>query len=61
MGLFASRDEFAWAYMLLLSEHDETWVGWPALNVAIMDRWSRSGLAYIKAKAWKLLREAGEV
>lgn len=27
---------------------------WVALNEAIMDKWSRAGLIYVKEKAWKL-------
>lgn len=32
-------------------------IDWPRINRAIMDRWSRSGLKYIKTKAWKILHE----
>ena len=28
------------------------------LNLAIIDRWSKSGLLHIKDKAWKILRSA---
>lgn len=30
-------------------------VDWPAINRAIIDRWSLSGLKWIKARAWKIL------
>lgn len=26
---------------------------WPGINKAILTRWKKSGLMYIKAKAWK--------
>lgn len=29
---------------------------WSALNARILARWSRSGLIYIKTKAWKIAR-----
>ena len=52
--LFASRDEIAEAYADLLVEKPATWGVWPTLNLAIMDRWSRSGLEYVKRRAWRL-------
>jgi hypothetical protein len=30
-------------------------VDWPAVNAAIIARWSRSGLTWIKTQAWKAL------
>jgi len=33
-------------------------VNWPEIDQAIMERWSRSGLEYIKRAAWN--RRAGE-
>jgi hypothetical protein len=28
---------------------------WPKINAAIIERWSISGLVYIKERAWKIL------
>lgn len=53
VSLFASRDELAVEYAKLLRDHPATWAGWPTLNLAIIDRWSESGLAYIKREAWR--------
>jgi hypothetical protein len=49
---FATRDELAVEYARLLREKDAAWGGWPVLNLAIIDRWSESGLRYVKAAAW---------
>lgn len=54
VALFASRDELAVEYARLLRDHPYSWPTWPTLNLAIADRWSESGLRYIKRKAWKL-------
>lgn len=54
LSLFATRDELAVEYAKLLNEKDSGWDGWPVLNLAIIDRWSVSGLRYVKTKAWKL-------
>ena len=53
LALFSSRDEFVPVYADLLLSRPADWPTWPTLNLAIMDRWSRSGLAYIKRKAWE--------
>lgn len=53
VALFASRDEMATAYADLLRTKNADWKTWPTLNLAIMDRWSSSGLQYIKRQAWK--------
>lgn len=53
VALFASRDEMAVEYARLLAANGPTWKSWPTLNLAIIDRWSQSGLAYIKRKAWR--------
>src|SRR6476620_1568422 len=50
VSLFASRDELAEEYANLLRDREPTWSGWPVLNLAIMDRWSESGLRYVKSK-----------
>ena len=52
VATFATRDAMARSYRHLLDEKGPNWGAWPILNVAIMDRWSASGLAYIKTKAW---------
>ena len=51
--LFASRDEMAYAYADLLANKGPEWKTWPTLNLAIIDRWSESGLRYIKREAWR--------
>lgn len=57
VGLFASRDEIAVEYARLLRFEGTGWKSWPTLNLAIIDRWSPSGLEYVKRKAWKLAKE----
>ena len=52
VGRFATRDEIAVEYARLLA-NGPAWP-WATLNLAIVDRWSMSGLRYIKEKAWKL-------
>jgi hypothetical protein len=52
--LFASRDELAQEYATLLRTRPANWGGWPALNLAVVARWSESGLAYVKRQAWKI-------
>lgn len=52
VALFASRDELAVEYARLLRDNGPAWPTWPTLNLAIIDRWSESGLSYIKRKAW---------
>jgi hypothetical protein len=52
IALFANRDEVAHEYADLLVSYRET--DWPALNAAILRRWSPAGLAYIKQRAWRL-------
>ena len=54
LALYASRDEVAGAYAVLLGEFPVEWVGWRELNEAILRRWSPAGLRYIKEKAWKI-------
>ena len=48
------RKHIAQTYALALrsSEHREGRIDWAKVNKAIMDRWSRSGLVYIKNMAW---------
>ena len=52
VGQFATRDEIAVEYGKLLRSGVTSEVTWAVLNLAIIDRWSESGLRYIKAKAW---------
>jgi hypothetical protein len=59
VALFASRDELAYEYARLIEHRAPTDGMWPVLNLAIMDRWSRSGLTYIKRKAWSLVPVSG--
>ncbi len=54
--LFASRDEIAVEYAHLYLANGPLWKTWPTLNLAIMDRWSPSGLEYVKRKAWKIVQ-----
>lgn len=53
VGQFASRDEMAAAYRQVIADRGLGWPGYAALNLAIIDRWSVSGLTYIKDKAWR--------
>lgn len=48
------REDAALVYAQALHSRDP--IDWPSLNRAILKRWSRSGLAYIKARAWKIAR-----
>jgi hypothetical protein len=52
VAAFPSRNSMASAYADYLRECGAEWPTWPALNLAIIDRWSVSGLNYIKQKAW---------
>jgi len=45
------RDDIVATYRFALISSEE--IDWPVVNHAIIDRWSRSGLKYIKNKAWK--------
>lgn len=52
-----NRDEAAAVYAEAIKwAGDATGVNWPALNGAILERWSDSGLRTIKARAWKRLQ-----
>lgn len=56
IGVCRTRNDAAAIYAKAL----RLWAGsyyvgaWEGLNKAILDRWSRSGLIFIKEKAWKL-------
>jgi hypothetical protein len=49
---FPNRDAVAAEYARLLRSKTPSWPTWAALNLAIVDRWSLSGLTYIKTRAW---------
>ena len=46
-----TRDDMASAYREGLDAMED--VDWPAVNRAVKERWSMSGLKYIKARAWR--------
>ena len=48
------RDDVVPHYLV----HGRDVTDYPAINAAIMDRWSRSALIYIKKKAWADLARA---
>lgn len=50
-----NRDQMAEAYSTYV-EDDDGAVDWPAVNAAIVERWSKAALNYIKAEAWKRRR-----
>lgn len=47
-----TRDDVALSYAFGLREQEA--VDWPKVNKAIIERWSRAALTYIKTKAWNL-------
>lgn len=49
----SKRDDVAVVYALAIASREK--LDWRAVNHAIMQRWSRHALKYIKRKAWKLL------
>ena len=57
VALFESRNDMAKEYAALLCRVPTDSGVWPVLNLAIIDRWSESGLVYIKRKAYRELRE----
>jgi hypothetical protein len=48
------REDIAASYALAMKTPDK--VDWPKVNRAIIDRWSKSGLVFIKERAWKVVR-----
>ena len=50
------RNDIAVTYAFCISSSENPNFG--KINRAIVQRWSRSGLDYIKRKAWKLIEEA---
>lgn len=55
-----TRDTLAKTYALAINLRPIGRTRWPAVNDAIRTRWSRSGLEYIKRKAWKIADEGRE-
>ena len=49
-----TRDKVVPAYraLIMICEHEEDWNA-GSVNAAIIERWSKSGLEYIKREAWK--------
>ena len=45
------RNDIAWLYAMALNSTEDT--DWKKVNYAIIDRWSMSGLKYIKELAWR--------
>ena len=54
-----TRDNVALTYAFCLDYGDK--IDWKNMNMAIIERWSMSGLKYIKSKAWKLSKEKEEL
>lgn len=51
------RNDIAVFYANLLQFVPAISPAWPEINNAINERWSLSGLEYIKTKAWKIVKE----
>jgi len=48
------RNDVAITYSMALRSSERDTVDWKVVNDAIMERWSLSGLCYVKERAWKL-------
>lgn len=48
-----TRDDAAQLYAACLSNYGPD-ADWRSINEAVIDRWSLSGLRYVKDRAWKL-------
>lgn len=48
----AKRLDVAQTYSLALRSSEAPTIDWAKINKAIMDRWSKAGLIWIKQKAW---------
>ena len=46
------RIDVAKTYALILKSSERNIVDWPKVNKAIINKWSRSGLEWIKEMAW---------
>ena len=72
IGRAKNRNEAARAYKMGLvqqrADDGRAWyegkpfarIDWPAVNAAILERWTMSGLKAIKTWAWKMDRMVGE-
>lgn len=62
IGASKDRDEAAYVYAQALSmiPEDETPSPWRAINAAVLERWTMSGLSYVKKKAWQHLQRIGD-
>lgn len=49
------RDDIAVTYFMCLCSEEQ--INWAKINHAIINRWSKSGLNYIKKLAWKQFEE----
>jgi hypothetical protein len=49
------RNEIAFEYGRLLQSYGTEGLNWQRVNRAIIERWSESGLSYIKNRAWKIV------
>ncbi len=58
-GRESTRDDVALTYALAIRTHQANVekVDWGAINRMIIERWSVSGLDYIKKRAWRMLKE----
>ena len=54
LSLFINRNDVAEEYARMMRLHGLKWGGYAYVNAAILRRWSPSGLAYIKTRAWKI-------
>lgn len=52
-----TRDSIAQTYAFCLISDEK--IDFPKINRAIVERWSRNALVYIKEKAWKLVERKG--
>ena len=50
-----TRNSVAFTYAFCMRDHPT--VDFRTINKAIVERWSRAGLQYIKRMAWKLVEE----
>ncbi len=49
------RNDIALTYALAIISSENKTINWKLVNKSIIERWSESGLEYIKEKAWKLI------
>ena len=49
------RADVALTYAMALRSSEAGIVDWAQVNKAIMERWSKSSLTWIKERAWKIL------